>query len=36
MKRAMQIYAAFLAGVLASAALAYWYYVQHMEDDGSQ
>lgn len=32
MKRAAQIYAAFLAGILASAGLAYWYYVAHMEE----
>lgn len=31
MKTALQVYAAFIAGILATAGLAYWYYVQHME-----
>lgn len=31
MKTMLQIYAAFLAGILAAGGVAYWYYVQHME-----
>lgn len=31
MKTMLQMYGAFVAGVLAAAGLAYWYYVQQME-----
>lgn len=32
MKKIIKFYAAFIAGVLAAAGMAYWYYVQHLED----
>lgn len=31
MKLAAQLYAAFIAGVLAAGGLAYWYYVHTLE-----
>jgi hypothetical protein len=31
MKTALKMYASFIAGVLACAGLAYWYYVEHYE-----
>lgn len=33
MKTMLTAYAAFIAGILAAAGVAYWYYVQHMEGD---
>ena len=36
MKLAAQLYLAFIAGILAAAGLAYWYYVQHMDGDASE
>lgn len=33
MRRAAELYGAFVAGILAAAGLAYWYYVRHMEGE---
>lgn len=31
MKTALYVYASFIAGVLAAAGVAYWYYAEHFD-----